>query len=82
MREIGKLYRLEGQLIRSGLGYCLRREPNGPIWKLTITGDASDFLNQTVCVEGIKSASQTLDVSWIARLDHDPDPRISSGTPR
>lgn len=68
MREIGKLYRLEGQLVRDGRGLCLRRESDGALWKLAMADDVPELLDRYVGVEGFKSAPETLDVCWIAKL--------------
>lgn len=68
MREIGKLYRLEGVLMRGGRGLCLKREPDGILWMLKMKDDVPDLVGRQVRVEGIKCATAVLDVYWIAEL--------------
>lgn len=73
MREIGKLSRLKGQLVRGGRGMCLRCENEGAVWSLNMPDDVPELLGRPVCVEGIHSATETLDVYWIGELtDADP----------
>ncbi|WCP12235.1 MULTISPECIES: DUF5818 domain-containing protein [Sphingobium] len=68
MRKIGKLCRLKGQLIRCGRGMCLRHEADGALWPLNMEDNVPELLGRPVCVEGILSATETLDVYWIGEL--------------
>lgn len=68
MREIGKLYRVTGQLMRGGRGLCLRHETDGTLWSLIMEDDVPGLLGRHVCAEGILSATETLDIFWIAEL--------------
>lgn len=68
MREIGKLYRLKGQLMRGGRGMCLRRASDETLWSLNMEDNVPELLGRHVCVEGILSATETLDIYWIGEV--------------
>ena len=68
MRKIGKLYRLKGQLTRGGRGLWLKHKSDGTLWSLNTEDDVPELLGRPVCVEGILSATETLDVYWIGEL--------------
>jgi hypothetical protein len=68
MREIGKLYRVKGQLLRGGHGICLRHAGNGALWSLNMKDDVSNLLGRHVRVEGFLSATETIDVFLIDEL--------------
>ncbi|WP_235955010.1 DUF5818 domain-containing protein [Sphingobium sp. AntQ-1] len=47
---------------------CLRHEADGALWPLNMEDNVPELLGRPVCVEGILSATETLDVYWIGEL--------------
>lgn len=63
----GSYQRLTGTLIRRADGFHLLAD-NGMCWKLGPLREAETLVGSAVLVDGIKSGTEAIEVSWIESL--------------